>query len=413
MPTIVKRGLALVGIILLFNLLWSYVWYLTDSSPNPEALVARPSFGALYESYILHTRQLADVEWHAGLVANGYEHLNASEAGFDWSRQRNWAYFPLQPYLSRPLTWLGFSPIFALFIVSVIGSVALTLTCVGLVDRDRPVCDQAARVSLFMLVFVIPPLGWMTNFVVPATAIFVGVYVILRRILSQPQVATTPLVLSAAVLLLACGLSRVQGVVFSLAIASAFVVAAMSSQPRSVKVSTIWVFIASALLPVIIIPLIFQVVANDPLAFQKIQAAWGRSISLPWTPVVHAFQSGSAVNFGNGTEFLFTITRIGLFIGLALIGFRYMVVAMRKRSVESSLLVFDGCALVIGLGLIAMPLMTSTLMSAHRYMTCSAVLVAVALKLGWRPSWMLISLLMLIRMGELVLFSRGYLFLIW
>ena len=100
------------------------------------------------------------------------------------------------------------------------------------------------------------------------------------------------------------------------------------------------------------------------------------------------------------------MARIALFIALALIGFRYVVVAMRKKSVEPALLVFDGCAVVIGLGLVAMPLMTSTLMSAHRYMTCSAVLVAVALKLGWRPSWMLISLLMLIRMGELVLFSR-------
>jgi hypothetical protein len=264
-----------------------------------------------------------------------------------------------------------------------------------------------------MLVFVIPPLGWMTNFVVPATAIFVGAYVILRRILSQPQVVTTPLVLSAAVLLLACGLSRVQGMVFSLAIVSAFVCAAMFSHPRRMKRSTICVIIASAVLPMIIIPLIFQVVANDPLAFHKIQAAWGRSISLPWKPVVDAFESGSAVNFGNGTEFPFTLARIALFVALALIGFRYIVVAMRKRTVESSLLVFDGCTVVIGLGLIAMPLMTSTLMSAHRYMTCSAVLAAVALKLGWRPSWMLISLLMLIRMGEVVLFSRGYLFLIW
>jgi hypothetical protein len=413
MPTLIKRGLALVAIILLFNVLWSYLWYLTDSSPNPEVRVARPSFGALYESYIHHTRQLADVEWHAGLVANGYERLNSSEAGFDWSRQRNWAYFPLQPYLARPLTWLGLSPIFALFIVSLIGSVALTLTCVGLVDRDRPVCDQAVRVSLFMLVFVIPPLGWMTNFVVPATAIFVGAYVILRRILSQSQAVTAPLVLCAAGLLLACGLSRVQGVVFSLAIVSAFVCAAMFSRPMRVKRSTICVLIASALLPFIIIALIFQVVANDPLAFQKIQAAWGRSVSLPWTPIVDAFSSGSAVNFGNGTEFPFTLARIALFIALALIGFRYVVVAMRKKSVEPALLVFDGCAVVIGLGLVAMPLMTSTLMSAHRYMTCSAVLVAVALKLGWRPSWMLISLLMLIRMGELVLFSRGYLFLIW
>ncbi len=413
MPPIVKRGLALVGIILLFNLLWSYVWYLTDSSPNPNALVARPSFGALYESYIHHTRQLADVEWHAGLVANGYERLNSSEAGFDWSRQRNWAYFPLQPYLSRPFTWVGLSPIFALFIVSLIGSVALTLTCVGLVDRDRPVCDQAVRVSLFMLVFVIPPLGWMTNFVVPATAIFVGTYVILRRILSQPQSVTPSLVLSSAVLLLACGLSRVQGLVFSVAIVSAFILAAMVSRPRKIKFSALWICIASALLPFLIISIIFQVVANDPLAFQKIQVAWGRSVSLPWTPIVHAFTSGSAVNFGNGTEFPFTMARIGLFIAVALIGFRYVVVAMRKRTVESSLLFFDGCTVVIGLGLIAMPLMTSTLMSAHRYMTCSAVLVAVALKLGWRPSWMLISLLMLIRMGELVLFSRGYLFLIW
>jgi hypothetical protein len=264
-----------------------------------------------------------------------------------------------------------------------------------------------------MLVFVIPPLGWMTNFVVPATAIFVGAYVILRRILSQPQVVTTPLVLIAAVLLLACGLSRVQGMVFSLAIVSAFVCAAMFSRQKRIKASTVCVLIASALLPILIIPLIFQVVANDPLAFQKIQAAWGRSISLPWKPVVDAFESGSAVNFGNGTEFPFTLARIALFVALALIGFRYIVVAMRKRTVESSLLVFDGCTVVIGLGLIAMPLMTSTLMSAHRYMTCSAVLVAVALKLGWRPSWMLISLLMLIRMGEVVLFSRGYLFLIW
>ena len=117
MSTIVKRGLALVGIILLFNLIWAYLWYLTDSSPNPEARVARPSFVALSESYINHTRRLADVDWHVGLVVNGYERLNSSEAGFDWSWQRNWAYFPLQPYLSRPLTWLGLSPISALFIV--------------------------------------------------------------------------------------------------------------------------------------------------------------------------------------------------------------------------------------------------------------------------------------------------------
>lgn len=71
---------------LLFNLPWSYLWYLTESFPHPDALGARPRFGALYQSYIHHTRQLADVEWHGGLSVHRYDRVNSSEAGFDWSR---------------------------------------------------------------------------------------------------------------------------------------------------------------------------------------------------------------------------------------------------------------------------------------------------------------------------------------
>lgn len=33
-----------------------------------------------------------------------------------------------------------------------------------------------------MVVFIIPPLGWMTNFVLPNTAIFMGTYMVVRRI---------------------------------------------------------------------------------------------------------------------------------------------------------------------------------------------------------------------------------------
>lgn len=413
MPTVIKRCLALIIFLVLYNFIWSYLWYLTDASPNPGVLVVLPKLIDLLNSYIGHTRQLADVNWHTGLIVHGYEHLNSSEAGFDWSWQRNWAYFPLQPYLARPLTWLGISPIIALLINSFLGAATLTLMCVGIVDRDHAFSDQGMRVALLMLFFIIPPLGLMTNFVVLPAAIFVAAYLTLRQILSEAQAAPLTLLLGSAAILIASGLSRVQGIVFDVLIVVAFVSTALCSRPARAKPSTIGLFIASAVMPIVIVAAIFQVVAKDPLAFQKIQVAWGRTWSAPWKPIIEAFKLGGAVNFGSGTELPFTIIRLGVFIIVAVVGLGYWARAIQMKSGESALVVFDGCVLLIGLALIALPLMTSTLMSAHRYMTCAAIVVAATLKLGWRPSWILISLLLLIRMGEFVLFSRGYLFLIW
>jgi hypothetical protein len=281
----------------------------------------------------------------------------------------------------------------------------------GIVDQEQPFSDKAMRVALIMLAFVIPPLGFMTNFVVLASALYVATYLILRKILSDG--GSVALIVGAAIILISCGLTRVQGTVFSLAIASAFAISAYSSKLHRAKPATIMALLSSALVPVAIIGCIFKVVANDPLAFQKIQIAWGRVLSMPWKPIIEGFQSGAAVNFGNGTEFPFTIVRIALFVALAVVALLYWAKEIYNRQNHRSLVIFDGFALLIGLGLIALPLMTSTLMSTHRYMTCSAIIVAAALKLGWRPSWLLISLLLLLRMGEFALFFRGYPFLVW
>lgn len=412
MPTVLKRALALLVFLIIFNFIWSYLWYLTDASPNPADRVPVPKLSDLYKSYLLHTRQLADVNWHAGLVEKGYERLDSKAPGFDWSWQRNWAYFPLQPYLSRPLTWLGLSPIFALLATSFLGVIALTTMCVGIVDRAQVFSDQAMRIALLVIFFVIPPLGLMTNFVVLAAAVFVAAYLLLRQVLIQGLTTSPTLIISAALVLIACGLSRVQGLIFSVSIVVAFILAALSARPTRAKFRTIGIFIAAAVIPICAITILFQTVANDPLAFQKIQRAWGRVFSMPWKPVLEALRSGSVVNFGNGTEAPFTLIRLSLFAALAAVGMYYWVTAKNKNTARH-LLIFDGCALVIGLALIAAPLMTSTLMSAHRYMTCSAIIVAAALQLGWRPTWGFITLLLLLRMGELVLFSRGYLFLVW
>jgi hypothetical protein len=412
MPTVLKRALALLVFLIIFNFIWSYLWYLTDASPNPAARVAVPKLSDLYKSYLLHTRQLADVNWHAGLVENGYERLDSKAPGFDWSWQRNWAYFPLQPYLSRPLTWLGLSPIFALLASSFLGVLALTTMCMGIVDRAQAFSDQAMRIALLVVCFVIPPLGLMTNFVVMAAAIFVAAYLLLRQILAQGLATPPILIISTAAVLIASGLSRVQGLIFSVSIVAAFILAALCATPARAKIRTIGIFVAAAVIPIFAIAILFQTVANDPLAFQKIQRAWGRVFSMPWKPVLEALRSGSVVNFGNGTEAPFTLIRLSLFAALTAVGMYYWLTSKGKNAARH-LLIFDGCALVIGLALIAAPLMTSTLMSAHRYMACSAIIVAAALQLGWRPAWGFITLLLLLRMGELVLFSRGYLFLIW
>jgi hypothetical protein len=413
MPTVFMRSVAVVTFLVLYNFMWAYLWYLTDASPNPEVRVALPSYNELFNSYIQHTRRLADVDWHAGLVTQGYEHLNSREAGFSWLLQRNWAYFPLQPLLARPLVWCGLSPIIALLVTSFLGVVCLTSACVGIVDRSKVFSDEAMRVVLLMVFFVIPPLGLMTNFVVLAAGLFVIAYLLLRRILSQGREASLVCLVSTAVILIACGLSRVQGIIFDISIVAAFTLVSVFARPTRATPTAIAICLGSVAIPIVVIAALFQYAANDPLAFQKIQAAWGRTLSAPWKPIMEAFSSGSVVNFGNGTEFPFSMLRLGLFFSFAVFSLGWSVIGLRRKSTDAALVVFDACVVLIGVALIIAPLMTSTLMSTHRYMTCAAFLVAVALNLGWRPSWLMINLFLLIRMGEVVLFSRGYLFLIW
>lgn len=404
-----------VAVIVIFlvtlHILWAYLWFLLDASPEPTARIETPTLSKLWASYYHHNRNLADVDWHLNLISDSYEVIDSRQPGFDWARQRNWAYFPLHPIIGKALVKTGMGPFVAILTLSAFGVIALVLSIMKAIESDKAGPDASIKAAILAIAFIIPPLGFFANFVVLPSAIFAIIYLLFRRAMTHNL--STPSYYALFALLISSGIARVQGLIFNAMILSCYFAALVVGKRARLHWKRSLAIVFSALMPFAAIPILYQFIANDPLAFEKIQVAWGRTPTLPWDTLLAAFRSGAVINFGNGTELPFTTFRLILFAGVFGCGLIRVIRRPADNPTHLSVKVFDTLVLGAGMVLVLTAFSANTVMSAHRYMTCGAVLVVAALQSGWRPSWALVCGILMIRMCEFVLFARGYMFLIW
>lgn len=120
-----------------------FVFYVQSFPGNDP--VPWPTFAAFDACFQERTRALADVAWHGGLIAYGYE---PSPVVDPYAHQHNWAYFPLNAYAGK-LVYLAIPNLWWALQVLTTVSTAAFLTFIRREVRAREPQDGRSRTSWY------------------------------------------------------------------------------------------------------------------------------------------------------------------------------------------------------------------------------------------------------------------------
>lgn len=284
-----------------------------------------------------------DAGWYVDIAQHGYE-----KRPFNTTRQANWAFFPMLPKLWK-VTGLASHPIRLMILSDLF--FAIGLAALYHLAKAEGFGEEAAERSVALLCFF--PVSYF--FSLPLTeslflALSAGAFLAARK-----RKWWAMAMLGAC----ACG-TRLVGI---------FVLASlviMLWQERETLPKRAWIALSCVPLGLLYFCAILWRKTGDPLAFARIQAAWGRS--LHWPTAAFGFFLDEPLAWGKEWDF-----RILNFAGAAL-GVWALVYLCRQRRWP--------IALFLLLGMLA-PIASGTLMSFPRY---EMALFPLALALGGATS---------------------------
>lgn len=395
------------------NLLFMYVNYLEKM--DLKGRIPRPNFSTLIDFHKKAQLYYADVQNHMLLIQHGYEKIDTKATSFDFeTKHRNWAYFPLHPFLGKLLNFIIKSPFWSLWIINQIVLLSLFMGFYYWSKTNIIGYERMLSAWLVFFFFVIPPLGYFINFITLPVILLGAIFLSLRKWLKSPKESNTAfwiLILSSLLI----GLSRLQGILLNASLLFfIFIIIGWYRKPVG-KVKVMILSLAN-ILPFLIILCLFKYYANDPFAWWKIQHSWGVHLSWPWTPIMRYWKSGFVLNLFNDDLF-FTGFRFFVFFIFACLAVKIIIINknfirhfISRQYGDSFLNLFF---IVISLGLLILPFLTNILVGAHRLMTLAFLIIPVWFGQGRRIHIFFILLLLFVRAVEFGLFFRGVIAFLW
>ncbi|WP_266158349.1 hypothetical protein [Dyella silvatica] len=269
-----------------------------------------------------------DAAWHIGIAQHGYE-----KRPFDTSRQANWAFFPLHPMLwnaaSKPTgewLWSG------LLLANLWAFAGLSM----LWHLVRKLADSRERADDAVLFAAFWPTSYFMS--LPQTEAMFFALVTLSFLMALSQRWWI-----AAVGGMLAGATRFNGM---------FLLPSLFLEWFKGK-RDLRQLAALGLIPLGLAGFMayLWVITGNPMAFKDIQIAWGRQLTVPWTPLMDAFNYLNRIAAPWNPRLLNLVT--------TLLAIASAVACWRRR--WYSLAVFTALTLLA-------PLSTGTLMSITRYL---------------------------------------------
>lgn len=379
-------------------------------------VVIRPNFRTLLRVYRGTQWIYADVENHITLMKYGYRKKDTKVDNFDYRERRiNWAYLPLYPTLAKILNIVIKSPFWSLCLL--IQTVLLSIF-VGFYYWSKANMTGPGRMLsawLILLFFIIPPLGYLANFVMLPGFLIGIVFFALRTWLRSPNKHRTAfwvLIISSFLL----GFTRFQGLLVNASLLFLILIIILWHK-KSIEKAKVVIFFLANILPFIIIMCIFKYYANDPFAWAKVHAAWEASLTWPWTSIIKYWKSGFVFNL-LGDELFFTSFRLAIFFIFACLAAK--IVIFNKNVINNFILrryrdsLINLYFLVISFGFLILPFLYGNLRSSHRHMTLAFLIILIWLEQSRRKIGLSVILFLLfVRAVEFTFFFKGIWAFIW
>lgn len=403
-----------LSLLICLDLLFMFVMYL--ETQNLRQPITRPDFKTLLRVYKNTQLVYADVQNHILILENGYEKINTKAGDFDFGERRiNWAYHPLSPALGALINQILRSPFWSLCLLN---QIVLFLIFLGFDYWSRenfPNRDRRLIAWLILLFFIIPPLGYFVNFVIIPAFLTCVVFVTFRKWMRDPQEnhkAFWILVISCFLL----GFSRFQGLLVNASCLFLLIVLiAWHRVPLGARRTAI--FALANILPFVMTLGLFEYYTNDPMAWAKIQEAWGVALVPPWWPVIRYWKSGLVFGL-QGDDMFFAYFRTFVLLILAFLAAKHIVsrrdalkkIVSRRLSDSFVNLYF----LTVGFGIVMLQYFTDLMVGNHRMMTLAAIIVLIWLEqVRGKIYPFVILILLFVRAAEFTLFFQGVLAFIW
>jgi len=402
-----------ISFLICLNLLFMYVIYLEHMDLRGK--IYRPDFKTLIKFYRMAQLNYADVQNHMLLVEHGYERIDTKNRKIDFEVEHiNWAYPPLHPALARLLNFITGSSFWSLWIINQI--VLLSIFVGFYYWSQAKVMNKTKRLSswLVLLFFILSPLCYFINFMILPALLLGIIFFSLRSWLKSPQKHKKSFwILTVSSFLL--GFSRFQGMLVNAALL--FLIVIIIGWYKTPLGKTKILILSSAnILPFIITLCLFKYYANDPFAWAKIQAAWGVSLSWPWTAIIRYWKSGLVFNLF-ADDLFFTSFRLLVFFVFVCLAAKILIFDKHflkdfiSRRFSDSFINLS--FVVISFGLLILPLLQGVLLAAHRLMTIAFLSILIWFEVGREIHLSVVLFLIFVRAVEFTLFFQGVLAFIW
>jgi hypothetical protein len=379
------------------------VWWVQTRPAN--AAVPWPDWRQFNETFKHRVGGLADVMWNLGVTEGGYERFPHGVPHV-YASQHNWAYFPLTPWLGRLLRIFTRTSWWSLQVLSLAAAAGFMTFARTLDKRWHAATTEAWPIAhALVLLFFVLPIAWpCINFTVLPMLVEYALFFAALRLAREGE---TPSRFSIA-LVLALGpivaFSRPQGLMLDAIIAAALFLHLRA--PMKVRIGVALGLLAS----IGAVFLYYRWAVGEPLAWYRVQRAWGRKTTMPWTVWMQELRG---YPFDQYTSYALVGIR-ALVSGIA-IAWAAVACGRDLKSERRPETMVEAWVLLATALLWIMPYTTGSMLAAHRYL-CFAMYPFLARpdrNITTRIPALGLFALVFLRMFEMVFFFGQAQFVTW